>query len=102
MIREDDIMNKWFDIVNREVLHFPDQDALNIVCQHKELYLPSMYNSCEYGYFRITMQVINDSLIKVFHYAGDKSHWVADRLFAEEWYDAEEKFYNEFVVNEKE
>lgn len=95
-IREDDIMARWFDIINQMELVYPDQDALNIVCQHREIYLPSMYNSCEYAGDRITMEPLNRDLIKVYHYAGPKEHWVADRLYGEEWYDAEEKFYNEF------
>lgn len=95
-IREDNIKDKWFDLINEKKLVFPDQDALNIVCQHSEIYLPSMYNSCEYAGVRITMEPINKSLIKVYHYAGPKEYWVVDRLYGEEWYDAEEKFYNEF------
>lgn len=95
-IREENIMNRWFEIINDIKLVYPDQDALNIVCQHAEMYLPSMYNSCEYAGDRITMQCVNADLIKVYHFAGPKVHWVADRLYGEEWYDAEEKFYNDF------
>ena len=95
-IREDKIKEKWFSLINKKKLVYPDQDALNIVCQHSELYIPSMYNSCEYGGGRITMETVNKSLIKVYHYAGPKEWWVTERLYGEEWYDAEEKFYNDF------
>ncbi len=95
-IREENIKAKWFELINTQKLTFPDQDALNIICQHNELYLPSMYNSCEYGGVRITMKPMNVNLIKVYHYAGLKRDWVVDRYYGEEWYDAEEKFYNEF------
>lgn len=95
-IREDNIKEKWFLLINKKKLIYPDQDALNIVCQHSEMYLPSMYNSCEYAGDRITMEPVNKALIKVYHYAGPKEYWVVDRLYGEEWYDAEEHFFNEF------
>lgn len=91
-IREENIFSKWFDIINEKKLIFPDQDALNYVCQYKELYISSMYNMAE----DTTLPVINSNLIKVFHYAGIKENWVIDRYYGEEWYDAEESFYNEF------
>ena len=97
-IRKENIMKQWFKLINTKKLVFPDQDALNIVCQHHELYLPSMYNSCECYGDRITQEVINTNLIKVFHYAGPKEYWLADRLHSEEWYDAEEKFFIEFGI----
>lgn len=31
-IREENIKEKWFDLINNKKLTFPDQDALNIVC----------------------------------------------------------------------
>lgn len=95
-IREDNVKQRWFTLINGKKLVYPDQDALNIVCQYSEKYLPSMYNSCEYAGDRITMEPVNKSLIKVYHYAGPKEYWVTDRLYGEEWYDAEEHFYNEF------
>lgn len=95
-IREDNVKQRWFTLINGRKLVYPDQDALNIVCQHSEIYLPSMYNSCEYAGDRITMETMNKSLIKIYHYAGPKEYWVTDRLYGEEWYDAEEHFYNEF------
>lgn len=101
-IREDNIKEKWFKLINGIKLVYPDQDALNIVCQHYEKYIPSMYNSCEYAGDRITMEPVNKSLIKVYHYAGPKEYWVADRLYGEEWYDAEEHFYNKFGWNKDE
>lgn len=101
-IRNDHVKDKWFELINEVKLVYPDQDALNIVCQYNEMYLPSMYNSCEYAGDRITMEPINKSLIKVYHYSGPKEYWIADRLYSEEWYDAEEKFYNEFGWNKDE
>ena len=63
-----------------------------MVCTHKELYLPSMYNVSD----DVTLDVMNKNLAKVYHYAGLKEDWVVNRYFAEEYYDAEENFYNEF------
>lgn len=42
------------------------------------------------------MRPMNERLVKVYHFAGPKKYWVVDRYYGEEWYDAEEKFYNEF------
>jgi len=36
------------------------------------------------------MEPVNHSLIKVYHYAGPKEYWVVDRLYGEEWYEAED------------
>ena len=91
-IREDNIHIKWFDIINNNKLKYPDQDALNIVCQHKELYIPSMYNFVN----DITKDVMLKEYIKVIHYAGIKEQWVVDRFYAELWYDAYERFLDEF------
>ena len=94
-IREDNIILKWFDVINTVKLKYPDQDALNIVCTDHELYISSIYNYI-YG---LTLDVLNTSLIKVFHYAGYKYYWIADRVSCEEWYDSEEMFYKEIVNN---
>ena len=94
-IREDQIVDKWFDVVNSRELKYPDQDALNLVCQYRELYIPSMYNYAR----NVTKEVMCKEYIKVFHYAGPKVQWVVDKFYAELWYDAEERFYNEFGEN---
>lgn len=93
-IREDKIQDKWFEIINNNELEYPDQDALNYICQHHELYIPSMYN-CTVG---STKDVLCLDKIRVFHYTGPKIDWVADRFYAELWYDVEEKFKDEFGV----
>lgn len=91
-MREDSVEEKILDLLNNKKLTYPDQDAINIVCYGKILYLPSMYNFAE----NITMNVYNHDLIKVFHYADTKKNWVVNRHYAEEWYDEEEIFYIEF------
>lgn len=96
-IRKNHIQSKWFKIINNQELTYPDQDALNIVCQHKELYLPSVYNYC----YNLTLEVHNTDLIKVFHYMGPKKYWIVDHFNSEEWYDAEERFYTAFNSNRK-
>lgn len=97
-IREEKIKDRWFELINTKKLKYPDQDALNLVCQYNELYIPSMYNSCECYGDRVTLEIINRELIKVYHYTGPKEQWVTDRFHSEEWYDAYEKFYTEFVI----
>ena len=93
-IREDNIHEKWFDVINNNELKYPDQDALNVICQHNALYIPSMYNYA----WNVTQEVVCRDRIRVIHYAGPKIQWVVDRIFAELWYDQEEKFYDEFGV----
>lgn len=93
-IREDNIQEKWFKVINQCELKYPDQDALNLVCQNKELYICSMYN-----YIRgVTLEPIFKEYMKVIHYAGSKEYWVVDKYYSELWYDLEEKFYDEFGV----
>lgn len=93
-IRKEKIHEQWFDVINRYELKYPDQDALNVICQHNELYIPSMYNFA----WNVTKEVMFKEYIKVFHYAGPKIQWVVDKYYAELWYDIEEKFYDEFGV----
>ena len=91
-MREDNIQEKIFKIINSEGLYFPDQDALNLVCHDKTYMLSSMYNVCE----GVTVPMYNRELGKIFHFAGGKDFWVASRYGSEEWYEVEERFYNEF------
>lgn len=93
-IREDKIQDKWFEVINNNQLMYPDQDAINLICQHNELYLPSIYNYA----LGSTRDVVCFEKIKVFHYTGPKIDWVINHLFSELWYDVEEKFMNEFGV----
>lgn len=95
-IRENSIITKWFDIINSRKLLYPDQDALNIVCTDYEFYIHSMYNFIN----NATLDVANKDLVKIYHFAGPKENWLADRFFAEEWYDSEEMFYKDIVLNE--
>ena len=92
-IRKDNIISKWFDIINNKKLLYPDQDALNIVCTDYEYYIHSMYNFIN----NATLDVVNKELVKIYHYAGPKNNWLADRFYAEEWYDSEELFYKDIV-----
>lgn len=94
-MRKDGIVQKLFDLINSVELYFSDQDAINFVCENYILYIPSMYNFA----YHVTLEVLNRDLVKVYHYAGDKSDWVVDRFYAEEWYDSEELFFNDIVKN---
>ena len=91
-IREDKIQEQWFKIINEKELKYPDQDALNLVCQNKTIYIPSMYNYIQ----NVTITPIFKELMKVIHYAGLKEQWVVNKVYAELWYDIEEHFYDEF------
>ena len=95
-IREDNLIPKWFDLINNKKLRYPDQDAMNIVCTDFECYIPSMYNYI----VNVTLEVVNINLVKIHHYAGYKIDWLADRFCSEEWYDSEELFYNDIVKKE--
>ena len=91
-LRNDNIEQKLLDLINTTEFVFPDQDALNLVCHKKIMFLPSTYNLCE----DVTQDVMNKNLVKVFHYAGIKEPWLVNRLYAEEWYEEEEKFYKKY------
>ena len=98
-IREDNLIPKYFDIINSEDLLYPDQDAFNKVCTNKLLYIPSMYNFAINNMFPVTKFVYDSKLRKIIHYTGDKSDWVADKLFSEEWYEEEDDFYKTLFKN---
>ena len=83
-------------IYKRE-LKYPDQDALNIVCQGQILYIPSIYNQAH----SITVPVANCESVKVFHFARAKVDWVSCVPYGEKWYEVEEEFYFKYVHNKK-
>lgn len=91
-MRDDNVVEKWFDVINTKRLKYRDQDAINIVCQNNEYYLPSFYN-CTY---ESTYACINRDLIKIYNFVGDKTNWIYGKNYSEEWYDAQEKYFDEF------
>lgn len=95
-IRDDNSISQMFNLLNSKEYKYPDQDVLNIVCGAKEIYLPSMYNRA----LNVTLEVQNKDLIKVYHYAGFKDPWIADRIYAEEWYDELNRF-NKYLKDKK-
>ena len=44
LMRQDKLSDKFVSILQTEALEFPDQDAINIVCQGKLKFLPPIYN----------------------------------------------------------
>lgn len=88
-IREENLIPVFFKLLNEKKLKYPDQDAFNIICQDKELYISSIYNHV----FSITRQIGNTSLVKIWHFAGPKEQWVVDKTYAEEWFEVEEEFF---------
>lgn len=92
-IREEKIHDKWFENMNSDGLKRFDQDALNLACQHKELYIPSMFNYIQ----DVTKEVMVRDRIKVINYnVPNENQWVQDMFYAELWYDIETMFYEEF------
>lgn len=88
-IREDNLIPKFFEILNSRELLYPDQDALNLVCTEKLLYIPSIYN---YKII-VTREIISTNLVKIWHFAGPKEQWIVDIYGCEEWYEVEEEFF---------
>lgn len=86
LIRRDRLVEKFFNIINSRNLRYPDQDAFNIVCGNRIIYVPSMFNNAFNELFDVTKYVKNPKLRFIYHYTGDKTNWVADKYFAEEWY----------------
>ena len=91
-IRKDGIVDRMFDVINRRKLMYPDQDALNIVCQYDILYLPNIYNVT----YDVTLKMNNYSLAKIYHFAGKKPDGIINRPFGEEWAVVQEEFNNKF------
>ncbi len=90
-IREDNLVPKFFEILNSKELLYPDQDAFNTICTHNIEYIPSIYNHA----YNITRQAGDTSLVKIWHFAGKKEQWVVDLIYGEQWYQVEEEFYYE-------
>ena len=55
---------EWLDYIGREIMRFPDQDCINLLCQGKILILDPVWNSCPW-----TAEP-NDRIIV--HYAADR------------------------------
>ena len=49
LMRQDKLSDKFVSILQTEALEFPDQDAINIVCQGKLKFLPPVYGRLETG-----------------------------------------------------
>lgn len=96
-IRDDELIPRFFDVINSKNLRYPDQDAFNVVCNGNILYLSSMYNFAFNEFFQVTRHVFHQRLRKIIHYTGNKLDWVADKFCAEEWYVEYEDFYNKFI-----
>lgn len=96
-IKNDNLIPKFFKIINNEQLKYPDQDAFNKVCTANLLYLPSMYNFAINNHFNVTNFVFNPKHYKIIHYTGKKPDWVSDKYLAEEWYEEEQDFYKTII-----
>ena len=100
-IRDDGLTEQFFNIINSRSLEYPDQDAFNMVCCDKMLYLPSMYNFAMNNKFPVTRFVFDQRYRYIIHYTGNKSDWVANKFFSEEWY-YEYDSYNKEILNNNE
>lgn len=86
-IREDNLISKFFTLLNKETYRFPDQDVLNKVCFPKVLFLDNTYNcstSCGISYNP-----------KIIHYASKKTNWLEGIPQSEIWYDIEKNYESE-------
>lgn len=100
-IREESLVEKFFNIINEKDLIYPDQDAFNMVCSDKLLYISSMYNFAMNNAFNVTRYVFDKRFRKVIHYTGSKIDWVADKYYSEEWYVEYNSFYDDIVNSKK-
>ena len=93
-IREDNIYKKWFETINKRQLIFPDQDAINLVCQKGIIYIPAENNFA----LGVTSKFIEKKYIKIIHYVNLKIDWVRGKPYSELWYNVEENFYKELDI----
>ena len=95
LMRQDKLSDKFVSILQTEALEFPDQDAINIVCQGKLKFLPPIYNGirtflthADKGNFLRVYSLEDWKRVRkegTIHYTGGKP-WKAYAIFFEEWY----------------
>lgn len=95
LMRQDALSNKFVSILQTEALEFPDQDAINIVCQGKLKFLPPVYNGIrsffahgDKGNFLRVYTLSDWKRIRrkgTIHYTGGKP-WKDYTIYFEEWY----------------
>lgn len=95
LMRQDKLSEQFVSILQTEALDFPDQDAINIVCQGKLLHLPPVYNGIrtflthgDKGNFLRVYSLEDWKLVRregTIHYTGGKP-WRAYAVFFEEWW----------------
>ena len=104
LMRQDKLSDKFVSILQTEALEFPDQDAINIVCQGKLKFLPPIYNGirtflthADKGNFLRVYSLEDWKRVRkegTIHYTGGKP-WKAYAIFFEEWYRVYETLPNE-------
>lgn len=95
LMRQDKLSDKFVSILQTEALEYPDQDAINIVCQGKLKFLPPRYNSIrsffahgDKGNFLRVYTLRDWKGIRrkgTIHYTGGKP-WKDYTIYFEEWY----------------
>ena len=91
-IKQDNLIPKFFNIINTRTLTYPDQDAFNIVCNNKIGYIPSIFNCI----CKTTKEVSDYDKVKIFHFAGEKKYWATDKKHSEEYFIEYEEFKEKY------
>lgn len=104
LMRQDELSDKFISVLQTEYLEFPDQDAINIVCQDKLKFLPPVYNGirtflthADKGNFLRVYSLEDWKRVRkegTIHYTGGKP-WKTYAIFFEEWYRVYETLPNE-------
>lgn len=87
-LKNQQYLNNFKRLLNEKEFKYPDQDVLNIICNNKKI-IHSMFNFA----YLVTLEVKNLNCVKCYHFAGPKNPWLEDSLYAEIWYEQEEKYY---------
>ena len=77
-MREERLDDAILWLINNRYLQFPDQDAINLVCRNRIVYLDKIYNSTE------TIGIVDNA--KIIHYIRGNKGWIKGSPRSDIWF----------------